>query len=123
MSDGADGGGASGEDGEWSSDGDDSNEDGGGGEVKMMILTVKITGKMIRSGSYMVMLCARQCFKYCTYINAFTFSSKSKKLASILSPFCSWEHCSIERLNNLPKVMQLVTDSVKIQTIYTSLRI
>jgi len=49
----------------------------------MIILTVKITGKMIRSGSYMVMLCARQCFKY------FTFSSNSKKLASILSPFCS----------------------------------
>ena len=68
---------------------DDGGEDGGGGEVKMMILTVKMTGKMIRSGSYMVMLCARQCFKYFTYINAFTFSSKSKKLASILSPFCS----------------------------------
>lgn len=62
---------------------DDGGEDGGGGEVMMMILTVKITGKMIRSGSYMVMLCARQCFKY------FTFSSNSKKVASILSPFCS----------------------------------
>ena len=68
---------------------DDGGEDGGDGEVMMVILMVKITGKMVRSGSYMVMLCARHCFKYFTQINAFTFSSNSKKLASILSPFCS----------------------------------
>ena len=68
---------------------DDGGEDGGDGEVMMVILVVKITGKMVRSGSYMVMLCARHCFKYFTHINAFTFSSNSKKLASILSLFCS----------------------------------